>query len=247
MKIDGASDALEFIDIWYRVFAYMRWPEDEQRRRAHIATAFVGGLDAAETMERPGDMEPELFDVARGAAYDALMADFKELGGFSSLRPFSGIQRSADNLPVKDWGTAAMVLMLVRAIDAYCGSSSINKAIFLIERDKGKSGCQKNRLDIRRAWTRYKIVAHLAAALFIWLPMGHEFDLAGLTEFLSIARDFQRFGTGFFAYIHREPLLDPLKIWSVPEDFPAPDCPNTLIPELDTEGIASLRLYRAPQ
>jgi hypothetical protein len=53
MKIDGASDALEFIDIWYRVFAYMRWPEDEQRRRAHIATAFVGGLDAAETMERP--------------------------------------------------------------------------------------------------------------------------------------------------------------------------------------------------
>jgi hypothetical protein len=210
MKIDEVSGVLEFIDIWYRVFAYITWPEDEERRRAHIATAFVGGLDAAETMERPTDMEPEFFDVARGFAHDSLMADFKELGGgFSSLRPLSGIQRSADNLPVKEWGTAAMVLMLVRAIDAHCGSSSINKAIFVIERDKGKSGCLKNRLDIRRAWTKYKNVAHLAAALFIWLPMVHEFDLEGLAEFLSIARDFQRFGAGFFAYSQREPLLTP--------------------------------------
>lgn len=245
---EACSGVLDLMDIWYRVFAYMIWPEDEERRRVHIATAFIGGLDALETVERPKDLQPEFFDMARQLAGDALMNNLKELvGGFSSLRILSGIPRPREDLPVKEWRTAATVLFLIRAIEAHSpGTASLNKAIFLIVNDNRKYQCLKNSTYVKRAWTKYKNVSHFAAALFIWLPMGLEFDPVGLAEFLAIVRDFQMFGMSF-SWNKKEPLLDPSKIWSVPEDLPLPECPAGIIPVLDQEEIAALRKYRAPQ
>jgi hypothetical protein len=244
MELDTTSWLLGHYDVWQRVLAYLRWPDDEERRGAHIATTFVIALNEIEKLEPPDTG----FELAQSLISTSLMDDFKDLaGGFSSLLPFCGTPRPKEDWPLTEWRTAAMVLILVRAIDVYGevrGGASINKAIYLIEQDKGKIGCLKNRHDIFGSWIKYRNVSHLAAALFI-LPRD-ELDLVGLGMFLIIALYYQKFGTSFIPKSRSEPLLDEQSIWSVPEDLELPDCPEALIPKLDAEGIAALLEYRAP-
>jgi len=235
MELKIASGCLSYMDIWYRVISYMIAPDDEERRRAYVARSFVDALAKAERFV-PSLVQPlqkDMINLAGG--YSALAAS-----GFNDWQPHARRTR--------DWGTAGSILYLVRLLDAYGAEASVRKAKFMI-REEGKTpDVRRSERQIMEAWQKYRNVSHLIAAY--QALRGFEFGDKvwwRLSVLLAIARDLQRFGTGFIPAgtdaSARGPLLDPQSVWSVPEDFPLPELDTSIFWRLNKHGIETQERY----
>jgi hypothetical protein len=184
--------------------------------------------------------------------YLALFEDFE---GREALFFASG----REPFPSAEVTAAGAVLRIIRSIATHHpkvrrGGASVNKAAYLLEkivkgRYYGKGRIIKNADDTRKkAWEKYKSVAHLAAAFLVFEDYGTAPDMLnieGIRLFLSIASDFQKFGMSFRPHARRTPLFDYNEIWSVPESLCLPDLPTTVpvAPPLPEAHLAALKNY----
>lgn len=238
MELEIASGFLNYADLWHRVFSYIIYPQDEVQRRGYMAKAFAVAVSEIDKFDQPADCDVQFFNRIKTSAFTAIYRDFVELGGgFASLGP--GLDQEVEWRKLeRELTMTAEILFTIRAIDGHSKEASLNKALFVISDKK-----QKNPNDLKKAWAKHKNVSHLALAMFSRdYP---ELDLVNLGVFLTIARDFQRFGTTFIPYNTKNPLLKLGEIWTVPDDLPLPELRITC--QLDNEGVERLRAYRAPR
>ncbi len=106
---------------------------------------------------------------------------------------------------------------------------------------------------LKRAWTTFKPVAHLWAALpLLPNPVGTsaiEFDsarLGGLPAFLSLAEAFRRIGESIIAHGQSVPVLNPAESWSSPPDLRL-NGTHIDLPPLSEETLGLLAVRRAPR
>ena len=129
-------------------------------------------------------------------------------------------------------------------------SASVKKAAFLIESTYRGRGLVDNERDIRKAWSKYKDISHLAASLR--MMVGDEYlwgqrSLEGLSIFLAIAKDLENFGVSFYPHARDLALLDSKKVWSVPKRLPLrlPQLTGPAAPPIPDRDLAVLQDYRA--
>lgn len=218
-------------------------------------------IDVAMEMAAGGEGElatlwKEQFDQAQSQMFGAIMVDFYELGGgFGALLPIlQGFGRGMPEVRIDEVRTAAAMLDIVRTITEQHaevnGPGSVNKAVYILEKTGANHGILSGRTATLSAWRKYKNVSHLGCAL---IYCAHRFpiddDSNGITHIavlLAVARDYQRFATGYSpGWQRRGPLLDPAEIWAVPDDLllPAPPAQAPLPEDL----LDALREYQAPQ
>jgi hypothetical protein len=268
IALTEACEALDCMDLWWQVMSYMVYPDDETGRRTFVAGNFAVALGEVEGLPHEQKRDPACWEAAQLLCRSHLMEHFDWFGGFRSLLEPGGVKPRRSNRrkqlnviqwprpneqhywPVREWVTVAHLLYFVRAIHACGGEASIRKAVFLTEECKGRNGLLLNRKHINDAWQDYKNVSHLAASLVFCLSSPNfDFDLLHLGILLTVARQFQEFGTTFVPLGQAEPIpvLDTHKIWSVPDDL-APDydkCDTSFLWKLDEKGIEALKNYAA--
>ena len=158
--------------------------------------------------------------------------------------------------------TAGSVLIRLMQIDRDAPPASVNKAMVALEDHlqgatyaDGSYGPRSLR-EIQGAWSEYKPVAHLWAALMalqLREKNPYEFDpdvvrsffTESLPEFLAAAEYLLRFGADFHSRGQRKPLLTRSEVWHLPQGLSLPPFDITL-PPLEDETIKILQKYRAP-
>jgi hypothetical protein len=275
MDLDVASGCLDHEDIWARILAYVFWPEDEERRRAYVASVFAHALAALqritpeetiewltagerseleELTEGNGELfwratfEPAVSEMTAGAT-----TDFHELaGGFEALlSALPGFGPGMDEVRIEEVLTAATILDIVRTIVEQRpedkGEGSVNKAVYILEKTGRRYGRLRSRTPIMEAWRKYKNVSHLTCALYYCArTFPADNRIKQIRCLLSVARDYQKFATTYFPSGRTEPLLDSAEIWAVPDDLTLPDCHIPQDP-LPADMTAALREYEAPK
>jgi hypothetical protein len=268
VALSEPSEALDCMDLWWQVMSFMVYPDDEMGRHTFLAGNFAVALGELERLPRDLKRDPACWEAAQLSCRSHLMEHFDWFGGFRSLlepggakpgrsnhrKQFNAVQWPRPNERhywlVREWVTVAHILCFVRAIHASGGEASIRKAVFLTEECKGRNGLLRNRNHINDAWQNYKNISHLAAALFFCLTrLNFDFNLLYLGVLLTVARQFQDFGTKFVPLGQSKPvpILDTHKIWVVPDDL-APNydkCDTSPLWKLDEEGIEALKRYPA--
>jgi hypothetical protein len=247
--------------IWLQIWGYLGWPADENERAARIGRYFLRQLAVLSqdefTIMNPmpvtynlraagPEVRKQLFASSRRACLEAL----DEFGSFRAVMMAPGNSK----LPMNEVLTTGFVLLVIRSIEERypdLGGSSISKAVCLAEdlARKQKEGVLiKNERDIRRAWGKYKNVAHLAAAsVFLGLKAKVIESLEtgdNLPVFLSIAKSFENFGTTFYSHARKNTLLDQETIWSVPKRMLPADSEEAFTIPLEETDIAFLSNYR---
>jgi hypothetical protein len=221
----------------------------------------IEAIDVAMEMAAGGEGEratlwKDQFDKARSEMFGAIMADFYELGGgFGALLPtLRGFGPGMPEVRIAEVRTAAAMLDIVRTITEQHaevnGPGSVNKAVYIFEKTGANHGILSGRTATLSAWRKYKNASHLGCAL---IYCAHRFpidddsnSITHIAVLLAVARDYQRFATGYSpGWQRRGPLLDPAEIWAVPDDLllPAPPAQAPL-PE---DMLNALREYQAPQ
>jgi len=218
-------------------------------------------IDVALEMAAGGEGElaglwKEQFDQAQSEMFGAIMADFYELGGgFAALLPtLRGFGPGMPEVRIAEVRTAAAVLDIIRTISEQHadvnGPGSVNKAVYILEKTGANHRLLRGRTAILSAWRKYKNVAHLGCALNYRasrFPIDdNSHNIVQIAHLLAVARDYQRFATGFFpGWQRRRPLLDPAEIWAVPDDLLLPAAPaQGPLPE---DMLDALREYQALQ
>jgi hypothetical protein len=274
MDLDVASGCLDHEDIWARILAYVFWPEDEERRRAYVASVFAHALAVLQRITPEETIEwltagerSELEELTEGngelfwrAAVSEMtavtMTDFHELAGsFEALLPARpGFGPGMQEVRIEEVLTAATILDIVRTIveqrPEAKGEGSVNKAVYILEKTGRRYGRLRSRTPIMESWRKYKNISHLACALYYCARIFSADNSVGtITQIaclLSVARDYQKFATTYFPSGRTEPLLDPAEIWAVPDDLTLPDCHIPQDP-LPADMTAALREYQAPK
>lgn len=159
--------------------------------------------------------------------------------------------------------TAGAILMWLMQIDRDAPPASVNKAMVALEDHRqeatyadGSHGPRSLR-EIQKAWSEYKPVAHLWAALFALQlrqkdpyvfddDVVRSFFIESLPEFLAAAECFLRFGANFYSHGQRKPLLTRSEVWHLPRGVSLPPFDVTLPPIAD-QTIKILQEYRAPR
>ena len=154
--------------------------------------------------------------------------------------------------------SVGMALDLVWAMDKHhqrtlSGGASLNKALAIIRSPLSRFLISET--SLRKAWSRYKPVAHLCAGFSFAFEVARRESPDGLDEWvecayhedlhvtLSVVAAYQRFATCFRPHGQSQPLLDPKEIWllrgiEADESF----FPPPLLPEV----LAVAEAYRAP-
>jgi hypothetical protein len=253
-------EAASFQFVWLQILAYMGWPFDEAERNARLARYFAEQLASigAQNKDELSDRASKYYQSARRECWAA----FEEFGWFQALLSAPG----NSSFPSAEVMTAGRVMLTVRSIEVHhrmlLGGGSVKKAAFLIENadhiDVDHGFIIKNERDIRKAWGKFRGIAHLAASLILTSPSRKNKDdeIEELFLFMLVARDFQRFGTSFYPHARKSTLLDPGEIWSVPKRLPLKLdngrfpvlCKifehRAIVPPLYETDLAALKKYR---
>ena len=159
-------------------------------------------------------------------------------------------------------GIAGLILLRLMQIDGQAPPASVNKAMAAAEdylqrvpSTDGSYGPRSLR-GIQQAWSEYKPVVHLWAALLALLRREKSrsafavdallsFFTESLPEFLAVAEYFLRFGADFHSRGQRKPLLTRSEVWHLPQGVSLPPFDITL-PPLADQTIKILQEYCAP-
>ena len=159
---------------------------------------------------------------------------------------------------------AGAVLIWLMQIDRDAPPASVNKATVALEDHlrgvvpfTDGSYQPKSLREIQKAWSEYKPVVHLWAAVFALrfreknpsafdADMLRSFFTESLPEFLAAAEYFLRFGTNFYSHGQRKPLLTRSEVWHLPQGVSLPPFDITL-PPLADHTIKILQEYCAPK
>ncbi|MGF1629141.1 MAG: hypothetical protein ACFCUT_06690 [Kiloniellaceae bacterium] len=231
------------------LLAHLLWPRDEKQRDAYSACMDVFSVD--ETLKALEKALPAMYPDASpdvlAAAWATTKAEVSRR--FFGILGVEGILSRASlsqGLPVMDaeanakrggWITAGAVLVIVRALHLHhrdeIGGASVGRAVDFLERHQrarvkelGKEAAGKiPRVDreLQRAWSDFKPVAHIAAAILTIYEAGNKAE-QDLRVFLhqeawnvvATARDFQDFAVGFQEKRSRSTLLDRPDTYSIP-------------------------------
>lgn len=258
LELSNPAPSFDLALAAHRLATYMAWPREENRRREYLATLGAQTLQAFQNFETSPavDVPPEGFHEAKTQTFHEV---FLRHGGYGAVSEAPGMPQLAKLMreSLRRGYVAGTVLRLIMTVREHHsdvgGGASLNKAIYLIERQS--EGLQrKNRKDLIAAWSALKPVAHLCAA-FIYLserafhtdgtiPYSYFFG-EGIGRLLAIAREFQEFATTFKAHGQKQPILEPSEIFTVPRALKLPAAVIDLNP-LSPEQLAALRDYRAP-
>jgi hypothetical protein len=275
--------AAGFDFIWLQILGYIGWPHDPAKRDARLARYFAEQLAGLSTRKMEevriqqliaqSELTREEADRFRSTALEAdqrfaeparhrVTETFEEFGWFRALLSVAG----DSPFPLAEVATTGRILVTIRSIEVhhrkeFPGGGSVKKAAFLLEStdhaDVSRGLIFKNEKDIKRAWGKFKDVAHLAASLILTdiSRVDAATELRAVLVFLMIARDFEKFGTSFSPHARKSPLIDPTSIWSIPESLPSKLDKNgwfplvcsmfkDVVPRLHEDDLATLRAYR---
>jgi hypothetical protein len=244
----------------------MGWPHNDAERSARIARYFaeqlaiLGTRKAKEStieqdINRYG-LETDEADRFRSSAIELdrkyaeparqeVLQTLDEFGWFRALLSAPG----NSPFPLAEVVTAGRILVTVRSIEVRhpeIRGGSVKKAAFLLEHTDGRNGLIiRNERDIRRAWVKFKDISHLAAAFILTdiSRQNKDSELQELLVFLTVAREYERFGASFYPHAQKIALLDAGKMWSVPECLRLPDPGMPVAPPLHENDLATLRRY----
>jgi hypothetical protein len=169
------------------------------------------------------------------------------------------------------------LIALIGSIDQHHheAGASVNKAIHILCETEGKD---KERMSafkscglpavyessLKKAWARFKPVAHLCAAYVTTETYYYEEQLSRdfweywkhapafyqdevFKEFCLLAKSVERFATSFSPRAQREPLISKEEIFALPDDIFAPGISLPAFRALTEEESAALKTYRAPK
>ena len=230
----------------------MLYPRDEQERAERKETMTVAYFSAALYQWcKDNDLEDD--QPRRLAMHQRLNA---------------WVQRHSEPLSQQErkrfWQgtTAGAVLIWLMQIDRDAPPASVNKAMVVLEEYlQGATyadGSYRPRSlrEIQKAWSEYKPVVHLWAALFALsfreknratfdVDVLRSFFTELLPDFLAAAEHFLRFGADFHSPGQRKPLLTCSEVWQLPQGVSLPPFDITL-PPLADQTFKILQKYRAP-
>jgi hypothetical protein len=184
---------------------------------------------------------------------------FHGVGGFRSVARAPGLEKLEAVVAGREtgWLSAGLILALIRRMAEHHpklpGGASVKKAVHIIETVKIPMVIRNSR-DLRKAWAKYKPVAHFCAALFdrvVRLAVSSKDDassdgpLDDVMSFLGEAEAYLNFGTSYAALRSEETLLDPTEVWFIPEDAAIVSTALVSAP-LSGELLAAAQSYRAP-
>jgi hypothetical protein len=245
--------------VWSQIFAYMLWPHNAVKRRAHVIggiALMLGELDYPPYLRNHDwpnlSVMLESHQRVHGGEQREARALFGKLGGFPALE--HALVKPPESFPVAELMTVGFVFETLYSINVHHpelrGGASVKKAAFLIESTYRGRGLVDNERDIRKAWSKYKDISHLAASLR--MMVGDEYlwgqrSLEGLSIFLAIAKDLENFGVSFYPHARDLALLDSKKVWSVPKRLPLrlPQLTGPAAPPIPDRDLAVLQDYRA--
>jgi hypothetical protein len=119
---------------------------------------------------------------------------------------------------VKKGFVAGNVLTLIFLLSHQGKKSGVLQAVNFIN-DSNEPVIMRGRSKILAAWSQYKSVSHLWAAL-AHFDSGSFESVEDCMYFFSLSEIFRDFGENHFARAQKEPTLDPDKTWKVPPSFP---------------------------
>jgi hypothetical protein len=256
-------------DAGFRLMAYLTWPRDESRRRQFLVATAASALGEIEG--KPPEAYDEIGDVYAGNAEwqqlrsdaMAMIADkhFRAHGGYSTVAGAPGFETLNEEIVAKSKQTLAVgeLLHTVRCIAQFhrevAGGASVNKAVKVMGARADVPGALRNRAGLMEAWSEFKPVAHVCAALTeAYDHVGERakamsedepfFGRLGWT--LAVARDYQEFMTTFIPHGRREGLVLVEESWTIPAGL---TLPNVQIGTgvLSPKAIEALRNYKAPK
>lgn len=259
---DGATYSLAIHEAAIALEAYCFYPDSEEDRKGFLSTFGALAYGRFEAREFPIF---EGYESESKAHWQRELAAtkrrwFEVHGGVQTLAASGGmgairahIERSHDAV---FW--AGRIGTLIFNLDgahrsAIRGGASLNKAIGLI----AKTGGPKED-TLKAAWRDYSSVVHVLAALDYWFfveGLAENFDEPGnlfapayymTAATMYVARFYQEFFTSFVPKHGRKlPLVDPSKIWRLPEEVGYH--PNLIraLP-IREDDLAVVQNYRAP-
>ena len=228
-----------------RILAAMVWPNDEKSRNQFFDafTARYGRIE--ETV--PGGLESDGSLVVAGRRIQ-----LRDLGAEMLDQVDPDIQAAQEG-----WRNTGDLLLTLTRIDATADpairrGASINKAKVLIEDSSGGANRQRLEKDL----SKYRDVAHLAAAASLLVAIGvHQTGntedikiltpvFADLGTVICYGRLFEQFGLEFIPWGRKDPILSPESTWRIasPDQFP---WPNFTPSPLNSKEIEVLRAFRA--
>jgi hypothetical protein len=258
------------------VRSVMVWPRDADARRRYFAKVAAQHLGALEKlkMDLPDPAQAEnWFETIADCeelenwhlAYVTVSRLFREAGGFIAVAESSPITEYQQQMMerVGPWFAAGMILALIRRMATHHsdipGGPSVNKAMFVLEHAHFPM-VPRNSRYLRMAWTNYKPVAHLCAALFDFFiecleEGGSPIEIGAKMErklnvefpaFLATADAYQEFGLNYAPHRAKgQPLLDSAEAWLLPDEKQWAPTPYVPAP-LDERLLELARRYRAP-
>ena len=233
----------------------MLYPQDEQARAERQETMTVQYFSAA-LYQRYEDNDLKDDQLCRLAMHQRLHA-WVQRQADAALNSQQELKRFWQGV------VAGAVLIWLMQIDRDAPPASVNKATVALEDHlqgvvpftDGRYQ-PKSLREIQKAWSEYKPVVHLWAAVFALrfreknpsafdADMLRSFFTESLPEFLAAAEYFLRFGANFYSHGQRKPLLTRSEVWHLPQGFSLPPFDITL-PPLADQTIKILQKYCAP-
>jgi hypothetical protein len=252
--------------VGWRLFAYISWPNDQQRRDEFLATLNAKSISALQGLTLPDkltNLNPsvpvsavnEIWEESKTEVLDRIVIDAKGQLGLLAEAPGLDALVNETEKNVRGWITAGYILFMVFLMDKFHskelrGGASVSKAVELLENHSG-TNIPGNRKDIMNCWSDFKPVSHFGAALNI-LSVAMQGDAGALGNLfneapgriLSIAKVFQEFGLRFKAHGKAASILPDVSTWTIPEDFLLPTSPLNFEP-LSAENLEILKAYKA--
>ncbi len=229
------------------------------------------------------DLARALADPAAWMKREILDYVLSPVGGIYDAAPQLTMSPSAEELD-REWTNrwwsivyTGKLIELIGSIDQHDprAEASLNKAIHILCQTEGNGKHLKVKLrqrgfpgvyesSLKKAWRRFKPVAHLCAAYVITQTRYHEvqpdeefwecwkeppvfYKNLPFLVFCLVAKWVETFATSFFPRDQRKPLIAKEEIFALPKeilDLVPPHCPFRMLTE---EEVAALNTYQAPK
>lgn len=221
----GATPDTEFF-LPLAIMGAMTWPHDRERQERAVDHFFYDAV--AETWEDGTPMPKEVLHLARHTPHCLeIMKAYKDALKF-------------------DGPAAGQILWLTLCLSRHFPNrASVNSAVKILEARAGSQNKTGGGTTYRKAWSKFKSVAHFWGA---FCPHGPDkfisiFKPDTLATFLATAELLRRDGEAWFARgqkKHGKPLLDPETTVHLPANINLPDIGPLVYDHLTAEDLAKL-------
>lgn len=230
---------------WITVQSVMAWPSDKKERDAFLVSHAANVLGPLpqwfnQNIPRPieaGAAQRNEWKIASQVIKKEATLKFDQAGGFTAAAFSPGLisqNRHMENIS-RDWFSTGLVLKLVWSMDQHHsslrGGASVKKALYILD-NINLPMTSSNAKYLSRAWSKYRPVAHLCAALYdifsIAADGGKQPDvisaevrrmlLEDFDVFLAFADAYQNFGLSYRPqHTKSQTILDSGQTWLLPK------------------------------